>query len=168
MPGRWKVKPIGWIAEVADMLMTPLMYLASGTLIEAPQRTHRWNIEELPRESFRRFDPDMMVIVPGSPDSFDGPRRVKFHVPIFGGWRDYAVIEPEVDVGVWHPGWTTGIDNGGGVSRLRFTDPIRVLKAFGDMYFFGIDAETGKQIPVRLIGEGRIGQGGEFSRVDLV
>lgn len=168
MSGTWNVKSMGWISKVADMLMTPLMYLASGTFSEAPQRTHRWNIEEIPKDVFGGFDPDMMATVPGIPGTFDGPRRVKFHVPIFGGWRDYAVIEPAVEVGAWHPGWTTGVDNGGGVSRLRFVGPARVLRASGDMYFFGIDAETGEQIPVRRIGEGRIGRGGEFSGVDLV
>lgn len=158
---------MGSLAKAADGLMIPLMYLVSGTFVEAPQRTHRWNIEEIPRAVFRDFDPELMVTVPGSSDSFDGPRRVRFHVPIFGGWREYAVLAPGSD-GVWHPGWTTGGDAGGGVSRLRFRGPARVLRGPGDMFFFGLDAETGKQIPVRVIGQGRIGRGGKYAKADLV
>lgn len=161
------IVPQGPASKIGDLLMVPLMYLVSGTFRESPQWTHRWNNTEIPSDSLRGMDSGTMAMAEGSPDSFSGPRRIRFHMPAFGGWRDYVVLEPSVDR-KWYLGWTTAPDAGGGVSRIPLSGPVRALRGPNDMLFFGIDAETGKQIPIRIIGKGRIGNGGEFSRVKLL
>lgn len=45
---------------------------------------------------------------------------------------------------------------------------MRALKGATDSMFFAIDSETGKQIDVRKIGEGRIGVESGFSRIKLI
>lgn len=88
-------------------------------------------------------------------------------MPIFCGWTEYVVLEPASDIqGVWHVGWIT-VDVCG-VTRIELKGPVRLLLGPHSVLFFGIDAVTGKQIPIRDIGRGTIGDGCSFASLPLV
>ena len=147
--------------------MVPIMYLVSGTLRESPQWTHHWNIMNFGPATFPTLNDDMTVTTDPIPEALPGRTLVRFHIPIFGGWRDYVVFEP-CENRAWYLGWTIGPSAGGGASRILLSGPVRALRGPGSMCFFGIDADTREQIPIKLIGKGRIGDLGEFSKVKLL
>jgi hypothetical protein len=91
---------------------------------------------------------------------------ILFHLPIFGGWRQYIVLAAEHH-GKWHIGWSTPDQTA--VSRLALNadEPVRMLLGPGSVSFFAITAE-GFQIPLAMIGQGRIGDNGPHSKVTLL
>ncbi|NTW13808.1 MAG: hypothetical protein HGA31_02125 [Candidatus Moranbacteria bacterium] len=165
MKKKWNINPQGPLSRFGDLLMLPLMYLVSGTFRESPQWTHQWNNVHILPEAFRNLDHEMAVETDPIPDALPGRTGVRFHIPVFGGWRDYVVLAPERETR-WRIGWQTG--PGGGASQIPLSGPVRMLRGPGPATFFGIDAKTGEQITIRIIGKGRIGDGGEFSKVKLL
>lgn len=165
MRARLEVPPLGWVAKLADTAMIPLMYLLSGTLRESPQCTHKWNNLKISNGMLDKFDKNLMVHANLSPNSMKSHYGFLFHVPILGGWREYVVIEPIVNEN-WYIGWISGLV--GGVSRINLFGPTRVLRGPSDTLFFGINAETGEQLPLRQIGSGCTGDRGQFSRIRLL
>ncbi len=162
-----EVPPLGWLGRSADLLMIPLMYLVQASL-EAPQRTHVWNNLKLRTPEDRaKLDTSRMCKVLG-----DGSAAAPwlgmvpvFHIPLLGGWRRYVVLEPvSRDVSEWVPGWVS--PDVVGVSRLYLKGPVRLLRGPSDALFFGID-QSGRQIELRIVGFGRIGDGGPFARLPL-
>ncbi len=162
------VSPQGWIARLANALMVPVMYLVSGTLREAPQETHRWNNRRLKPCEMAGLEQSQMVHCAGrdDPHAVRSPGLVLFHIPLLGGWRNYVVLRPEKPRGNWYAGYQTG--NGAGISCLPIMGPVRVLIGSGDVSFFGIDAASGEQLPLKEIGMGRIGEGGPFAKIRLL
>lgn len=158
------VRPLGLIARCADFLMTPIMYLFSGT-VEAPQKTHRWNNVHLKRGDIKHLDSNEMVRCKGKNKALCRINPI-FHLPILGGWRDYVVLEPVESIENWHVGWVAGETIG--VSRIRLSGPVRLLLGSEDVTFFGVDAKDNFQIPIKKIGCGRIGHGGQYAKVPLL
>ncbi len=172
-----RVSREGVLARLLDGLMVPVMYLAAGTLREAPQRTHRWNNRHLtPREAARVrrvLDPRRCVVVPRDPHA--SPRWLwgflpRFHIPVCGGWRRYVVVAPREYIphsrtGEWFVGWET--ERGTGISRIPLDGAVRLLRGPHDARAFGIDAE-GRQIALHLVGKGKIGRGGPWAKVPLL
>jgi hypothetical protein len=167
---RLKVHPLNWAARWADTLMIPAMYLVAGTLKESPQQTHFWNNAKLQPQEVAHLQRDRMTHCKGIPDA--SPPRVAWipllHLPIFGGWRNYAVLEPVEYNGQWHVGWQAG--GAAGVSRIPVRGPVRMLVGPGDVSFFGVTAGQagGDQVRIRQIGSGRIGKGGPYAKVPLL
>lgn len=163
-----RIQPLGFIARIADALMVPVMYLLSGTFFESPQRTHFWNNTKLSKKDVDTLRRDQMVRSDGATDLRDRHlfRLPIFHMPIVGGWRDYIVIAPIEHELSWHAGWIT--DGVIGISRLQFRGPVRVLRGPGMADFFGFDSTGHSQIPIRMIGEGRIGTGGPYTHAPLL
>lgn len=167
------IEPLGTWARRADTLLTPIMYLAAGTFRESPQRTHAWNNRELTPKEARRLDLSEHYCVTGEADPNASPRWKwgfipLFHLPIFGGWRKYLVLTPsdfkyEKE---WHLGWHTKSLTG--VSRIPVRPYVRALLGNEPVTFFGIDAETGYQIPLMRWGDGAVGDGGVFRNAPLV
>ena len=88
-----------------------------------------------------------------------------FHIPLFGGWRDYVVVEPiSLQGEEWYVGWVTGEVNG--VSRIPLKGAARLLRGRDDASFFGVNREGG-QIPLQQCGHGRIGVRGPYARIPL-
>lgn len=158
------IPPLGWLARFADWLMTPIMYLLSGTLKESPQRTHAWNNMRLSKRDASIINLDRCVWCDRTPSA--SPRFFLglplFHMPVFGGWKEYVVLEPWGNHGAWHIGWIT--ETSIGVSRLTLHGPVRMLLGSTEGAFFGISAE-GKQIPLTKVGVGTIGSG--YLRTDI-
>lgn len=162
------VPPLGRFLKGADLLMVPLMYLAQGCL-EEPQQTHFWNnVKFRTVEERACFDRSTMCRVVGDPRAVARSKWSKvplFHIPILGGWREYAVLLPKhPGIEEWMPGWWA--PDVVGVSRVRVRGAVRVLRGPKDTLFFGVDAE-GRQIELRIAGYGRIGDNGPYSRLPL-
>lgn len=160
-----RVVPQGFVGAAADWLMQPLMYVAQGTVWERPQRTHLWNNTKLKHHRLE-LESEGLVHCAGDPSAsealwFGLPR---FHVPVLGGWRKFVAL----DVGncsSWHIGWIT--DHGFvGVSRVPLVGPVRMTIGPGDSTFFALKHD-GTQYRLRLIGEGLIGEAGEFRQLPL-
>lgn len=151
--------------------MLPIMYLTQCTLREVPQRTHRWNNQKfVPNNS---LDKEAKVRVKGDTKAL----RTRwlgfvplFHIPIFGGWREYVVLEPLEDTVRWHVGWSIPTDarmNGYWISNIPQRGAVRMLRGPQSTCFFGI-TRRGRQIPLRIIGYGRIGAGGPYAKLPLL
>lgn len=162
MRAKISVSPIGNFAKILDFLMTPLMYLISGTFKEIPQRGHRWNNERLSRSDVELLDKSIMVHCEGIPSSMRSRWFFLFHIPIMGGWRNYVVLKPATGCLCWHIGYITS--DMVGVSQVKLSNIVRMLIGPDEVFFYGIDAVTNEQIPIKEIGRGYIGKSGPFSR----
>lgn len=161
----------GFFGYLADIFMRPLMYLTQGTFREVPQRTHRWNNKKyIPMIS---LDKESKVRVKGDPKAcqkFWLGFIPLFHIPIFGGWREYVVIEPAESTVLWHVGWAFPVNvamTEHGISRIPLRGPVRMLRGPKTTCFFAV-TRMGRQIPLRIIGYGRIGKGGPYAKLPLL
>lgn len=167
------ITPQGPLGRLADALMTPIMYLLSGTFYEAPQRTHVWNNQKLSPEQVTSWLIRNLAVSVGSNPRASKPKVLGIlpylHMPILGGWRDYVVLEcllSEEDY-PWHVGWF--VDGGvAGVSlvplRGRF---VRLLVGPAPTTFFALMPD-GEQVKLVQAGEGVIGHHGQFRDVPLL
>jgi len=154
---QYKIHEQGAVSRCADYLMTPIMYLLQGTLREYPQRTHRWNNQKLEPNDIQFLDSEMMVTITGQPSASSRWRYILpiFHMPIFGGWRNYVVLTPDVKQDKWFVGWVAGDEIG--VSRISLDSSVRMLQGPHSVSFFGIN-EHGNQIQISDTGTGRVGR----------
>ena len=162
------IPPLRWHARLADWVMMPIMYIVSGTLSEAPQRTHWWNNEMLTARNVKYLLPHTMVRSSGisSKKRFRSKVIPIFHLPIFGGWRHYVVLEPLCSQGApWHVGWIT--KDVIGVSWITLNGPVRVLIGPEAVSHFGLNTD-GTQVAVKKIGRGTIGNEGPYARLPLL
>ena len=157
------VNRVGFWKKLADMLMVPIMYLISGTFAEKPQRTHAWNIQNFSVTQAQMLSEKEMVSVKGLRNQLKRHYGFLFHMPIFGGWRHFVVIQPLDYQGVWHVGWQ---QKNVQISILPLVGPVRLLVGSSDVKFFGINSQ-GCQIPIQQIGTGKIGDRGIFAKVPL-
>ncbi|MCI5108263.1 MAG: hypothetical protein MRY49_00250 [Candidatus Pacebacteria bacterium] len=159
-----KIKPLGFFARVADILMIPVMYLVSGTFRESPQKTHFWNNTKLRKEDTRYLSEEMMICSSGQSQE-KARRGILFHLPILGGWRRYVVIRPtDRDVNSWYIGWKCR--DLIGVSRIPVKGPVRVLCGPDETLFFGVKRD-GTQVGLSRITYGNIGEFSKYSTIPL-
>lgn len=161
------IRPLGPIARFGDLVLRPLMYLLAGTVWEAPQETHWWNNRSLSRTKIALLSKHKTVTSNGDPTATK--RRLfwlvpRFHCPVFGGWRNYVAMEPAEYLDTWYIGWLT--ENVNEVSLLPIRGGVRALEGPGPVAWFGI-TETGREVELRLLGRGRIGEGGPFAHLPL-
>lgn len=159
--------PQGVLSKIGDYIMTPIMYLLQGTFREKPQRTHYWNNKKYTAKHISFLSAQMLVTI--EPDPVALPRWFGivpiFHIPILGGWKKYIVLEPIAPQDEWYVGWVAGDTIG--ISQVRLTGSVRVLRGQSIVQFFGIN-EHGQQISVQKIGQGEIGKAGIHSHVPLL
>ena len=162
------VQPLGWLARIADILMIPIMYLLAGTLKESPQQTHFWNNTKLSKKEVAELSHNMMVSCKG--DCRAVGRKsfldLRFHLPIFGGWKQYVVLRPNNHEQDWYVGWVSGIDSG--IIRIELSGSVRMLIGPGEVKFFGINSDDNKQIAIKEIGRGHVGGNGPHSKIPLL
>jgi len=163
-----KIKPQGLLSRMGDYLMLPLMYVLQGNFRESPQRTHYWNNISLNATDLRALEDEQLVNVT---EAVDASPRWKvflpiFHIPIFGGWKHYVVIEPTVPQDCWFVGWIAG--DLAGLSRIPLVGPVRVLRGATPVQFFGLN-EHGNQIAIQEVGRGIVGNAPkEHCRIPLL
>ena len=164
-----KVRPEGWWGWIGDILMSPLMYVLSGVWLsrscERPQRTHRWNCVRLSSHDVDELDDFDMVHRAGDrsarPRTFFG--LPLFHMPLFGGWKNYVVLYAPSCVDDWYVGWITC--DSVGISRIPLYMGVRMLIGPHPVSFFGVSVADGRQVRVQQAGEGRIGDRGVWRSV---
>ena len=154
------VRPQGRPGQLLDQLMQPIMYWLQGNYSELPQRTHRWNNQKLTPYEVTKLDPSGFATIAGSRQAA-APWWLgifpRFHMPRFGGWNEYVVLQPQAKQTVWFVGWhTTQVS---GFSRVSLTDQVRVLRGQTAASFFGLD-RSGRQVALKQVGLGTIGVGG--------
>lgn len=157
-------KKQGHLGRIADMLMVPVMYLLQGNFRETPQRTHRWNNHHLRNLEVDHLDADNILFVDGDPGANErwfGPIPL-FHMPVFGGWKKFVVVEPVHQVDEWFIGWVAF--DALGVSRIPLQGPVRLGIGPRQAEFFALDSQ-GKQIELSKVAVGHIGSAGEYSDV---
>lgn len=162
-----KLQAQGALGALTDAIMTPLMFLVSGTITERPQRGHRYNVAVLKPAEVMELDRDITAtgeIDETASSAWKYGFIPMMHLPILGGWRKYAVVSPKHYPDTWHPGWTC--EDHSGYSKIPVTGPVRLLLGTTQTNFFGLSGD-GQQIPVEIIGEGLIGNGGQFSWLPL-
>lgn len=167
---RITITPLPWTIRLIDWMLRPLMRFIAGphAWFEEPQQTHFWNnqkLDTLPDSWVSSY----LLRVPG--DSTATPRWIfgfvpLFHIPIFGGWKRYVVLEPIDYIGGWHPGWVA-VDVIG-CSRISVRGPVRLLQCPNPTEFFGVASDGGLPVTLRIIGFGTIGDGGPYSRLPLL
>jgi hypothetical protein len=136
----------------------------------APQRTHFWNNKRFRADEAAFLHGADMLHCEGIPtacERFLWKIIPIFHMPLFGGWHDYVVIEPRAKLRreTWYIGWIAD-DGCVGVSQIPLDGPVRVLIGKDPVRFFGL-TEDGSQIRIKEIGRGRIGDRGPFKNVPL-
>lgn len=161
-----EVKPLGLVGRVADFLMLPIMYLISGTFKETPQGGHRWNVKLFQQKEVESLDQKMMIHCQGVSKAMRRRWLFLYHLPIFGGWKYYILIEPVDHKGTWFIGFVARDVTG--VSRIKLSRPVRMLVGKDDVSFFALDASSCEQIAIKKIGQGRIGDGGPFAKEKLL
>lgn len=160
------IPPQSRISKIGDYLMLPLMYLLQGTLSEQPQATHRWNNIKFKNNELAFLVSERMANIAGDTSA---TRRwwwklPIFHIPLFGGWKKFVVVQPEHGSVDWFIGWVAG--DVSGVSQIPLRGPVRVLLGRGPAQFFGLDG-SGQQMTLLVVGHGRIGEAGKFAHVPL-
>ncbi len=165
-----KETSLAW--KVVDVCMRPLMYAGAGTIKERAQETHRWHIQNLEHELVHKIDATQTISVASTDMSIRMPGYALFHLPLFGGWRDYIVLKANTTE-PWHIGWYTEKD--GHIIRFDLhkltlqNESVRLLKGLQDRTttFFAVN-QDGVQIALTEIGHGRIGDMSEFQSVRLL
>lgn len=166
-----RVRPQGSFGRWLDARFEKIMRFVLGVPLEATQRTHRWNNHHLNEERVAHLYSDLMVRHEGDPGARKLPpvtilAGAVSHLTRFGGWQRYLVVAPkDLNAGSWYIGWRW--DGSAGVSRVQNTGAARVLIGPGPTEWFAIRGTDNAQIPLIKIGEGKIGQGGQFSDLPL-
>jgi len=159
-----KQSPVGFIG---DMLMLPVMYMLQGNISEIPQRTHRWNNVHLNNYQITDLQADKIEIISGHQQAsrrWLGPIPL-FHMPIFGGWKKFVVLQPKSEIEEWYIGWVAF--DALGISKIPLAGSVRLGLGPRQAQFFGLNSD-GQQIDIDVIGEGFIGQAGEYSKIPLL
>ena len=166
------IEPLPFWARALDILLLPIMYAIlwlSGGYGESPQLTHYWNNLKL----CRNLEPNMALtcLVKGIPKKVRKQggilRNALFHIPFLGGAKDYVVVAPiHIPPGGWYAGWHNK-EHAHGVSRILVHKPVRLLVGREDINFMGFDC-TGRQIHVRVVSHGKIGDAGPLRKMPLL
>jgi hypothetical protein len=164
------VLPQPWWQKRLDGSLRPVMRFVAGpnAWLEEPQQTHYWNnlkFSVVPPEI--RRDAIQVAGDPTASSRWKWGFVPLFHLPIIGGWRNYVVLDPVSQYRYgWHPGWITG--DACGCSRVLIDGPVRLLRGPEDATFFGVTAQHGEPLSLRIIGYGRIGDGGPYCQMPLL
>lgn len=157
----------GLLGRLFTGALRPMMKVLQGSFSEESQGTHFWNrtkIEDLQQSHLLQ---ELSVIVEADLEA--GPMYrfglPIFHIPVLGGWKNYAVVGPTSETGTWFLGWYT--EGAFGISRIPVQGPVRALRGNHETRFFGVNRDL-KQIFVSKIGSGTIGQGGPFCQLPLL
>ncbi len=156
-----RVRPLSVWERALSVLMWPISWLVSGAPLERPKGTYLWNRRNLTETERASLYASSMMRVVGDKSALPDRHTFRSHVPILGGWTRYVVLEPANGSGRgWHIGWMYG--GAAQVSRVTLSRRVRMLLGPESTVFSGIDALTGRQIPLRFVGFGRIGDGGKY------
>ena len=155
-----------WLDRSAEGLMRHLL----GVPQEGLQVTHRWNNHHLREKDVSHLYEDWMVSHLGDPSAQKMPNlpfaHALAHSTKYVGWQRYLVLDMAFSAEEeWYIGWRW--KGGQGVSRITLKGPRRVLLGPGPTEWFGIAVSDNSQVPIKIIGEGKIGGGGKYSHLPI-
>lgn len=160
-------RALGGAARTLDVVFRPLMWVLAGGQADGRQETHIWHRQDIDAGA---VDAAQAVLVDGDDRSWVRTNRIVpfpfFHAPVFGGWRNYVVLEVQTLAPVWHVGWVhrrvpMSARPIAAIHRLPIRDRrVRMLRQPEGFQtdFFAVDPH-GRQLPLVLVGQGRLGQG---------
>lgn len=150
--------------------MAPLMWILCGFAFEMPQETHRWHMRIFPHIDVPK---NKSIVIKGDDKSKHSTRGLPlYHMPLFGGWKNYVILKANNYGKYWNVGWIVEFHDSRNTiyqvqgSRIK-SPPIKVLKGINDSdkTFFAVK-ENGDFADIRLIDSGRIGDG-KYRKVRL-
>lgn len=162
-----KIRDLNPIFKILDLLFVPIMFVLGGFKLQNLQKTHHWHGLDINPE---RIDLKKAVTIKGSDKSrFVNTGGVTkhfgtFHMPIFGGWKNYIVLECKENP--WHVGWISN-----SFSQIHLLpikgNKVRVLsgKEGTETSFFAVD-EKGNQIEISQVDQGKLGDN-KYSDIPL-
>ncbi|MEI6649815.1 MAG: hypothetical protein WCL23_00075 [Candidatus Moraniibacteriota bacterium] len=148
------IRPLGPFAAARDLLFSSVAERLSIPL------THLWNRVRLTTSKRKRLRDNISatVTLSGDPDALKGNHPFRSHIWFLGGWRRYAVLKACIP---WYVGWIVPDGNGGEiceVSRIPIDGKVRMLLGPEDVSFFAIEADSGHQLIIDMVGGGRLGK----------
>jgi hypothetical protein len=161
-----KVRELSRSASIADQIMWPLMFVLGGLKRDSVQETHFWHNQSIDRSEINSL---LSVVVSGDDErAIVKTNRIfpfpMFHVPIFGGWRNYVVLQVQSDISYWHVGWIHRTCTSGSrlletVQRLRIIEPrVKVLtQPIGFVTEYFAIGPLGEQLPLAVVDHGVLG-----------
>lgn len=166
-----KIRSVSIFFRTLDHVLIPLMWILSGGKNDSIQESHLWHMQAFDPQEV----PENIGIEIRGDDTSQFPNKSfgLLHVPLFGGWKKYVVLEAIGFSKYWHIGWKILYKNSSQkplcqMQKLRIYSPyIKVLKGIpdGKRIFFGIN-EKGEFIRLQKIGESELGDG-QFRDVRL-
>ena len=170
-----KPKPLSFYWRVIDYLMIPLMKLISLAPFERPQESHAWHAQKIGQTDIESMNLEKCVQVEGYDSSYiktgAGPL---FHIPLIGGWKDYIVLQVDMTDKIWHVGWIVRESKSLQVLRSEihklplFENKVRLLVGpIERVTTFFATNNNGIQLPLKIIGKGKMGDGSNYSKVRL-
>ena len=162
------IHPENIYGKIGDLLMTPIMYILSGTLSEKPQISHAWNVQNFEKSLQKHIPSRHTISIKKDPTASRAYiwGLPLLHAPLFDGWKKYIVLTPKDQNKPWFVGWIT--PHSIGVSRIIHTTPVRLLRGNENISFFGVDANTRNVIPLKKIAKGTIGKKNVYSKTPLL
>jgi hypothetical protein len=140
--------------KILDTLLYPIMFAFNGFNKTDVQKTHPWHIKSFNKSLLSSKN---TTLIKGKDTS-----KVKdvwfglFHMPIFGGWKNYVVLEPINYKGVWFLGWSTQKHTQ--LNKIPISGAIKALEGpkGNTTYFFAIDKNK-NFIELKVVARGKIG-----------
>lgn len=143
-----KVSKLNLVFRLLDFLLWPFMFILGGFKFPV-QETHIWHMHKWiwNNDGLKITETDKK-----SKFSYNTPFSLA-HMPIFGGWTRYVVIEASGFKKYWYVGWK---------NVLHFL-PIynnRIMMLTTDKGFtaYGL-SDTGEYLKLKIIGYGELGDG---------
>lgn len=159
-----KIKKVPLCFRFLDYLLFPFMWIICGFNFELPQETHRWHMMNFPNIDVPK---NKSVVIKGDDNSkYSAKGFPFFHMPIFGGWKNYVILEAKDFGKFWNVGWVVRFNDHSRQDRYQvqasriYGSNIKLLKGINDSdkIFFAI-GKNGGFADIKLIDEGRLGNG---------
>lgn len=170
-----KAKPVHAPLRLLDLAMSPLMRLISIAPLERPQESHAWHAQKFSADDIASIAIEKCIVVEGDDSSpIKSGFGPLFHMPLFGGWKNYIVLEVDAGIDTWHVGWIVRDAKTKDIVRAELQKlPLheqRVRMLIGpsgrETTFCAFNIQ-GKQLNISCVGQGRVGDGSEYAKVRL-
>lgn len=154
-----KIKETQFYFKIVDFLLTPIMFIIGGFKKENIQHHHGYHAVNFYGELDKYKVVELLADSPSKYGSSGGflVHKGLFHMPIFGGWKNYVVLENMDFKDYWFIGWKTG--GYFQYSTLSLKQPyVRLLKGRkgSKSYFFGLNSK-GQQVKLGVVAHGVLG-----------
>lgn len=143
-----KVPKVNIIFRLFDFLLTPFMLILGGFTFPL-QETHIWHMHK-----WHWKDNGLNITERDKKTKFSENAPFSLvHMPIFGGWTRYVVIEATGFKKYWHVGWRD-------VLQLLpiYENRIKMLTTDKGFTAYGL-SEKGSNLKLKIVGYGELGDG---------